>query len=142
MNNNIRAILLTVSGSFFAVSMEALIRAAQNDSNVFTIGFLRFFFGFVIILPYLLKKKFTTYKTKNLKFYLIRGFLNLPMMILGFGALVYIPFEQFKALNFLSPIIVVLLSFIIFREKIYMYRILTLVIGFVGMLIIIRPYNY
>ena len=139
MNNNIRAILLTVSGSFFAVSMEALIRAAQYDSNVFTIGFLRFFFGFVIILPYLLKKKFTTYKTKNLKFYLIRGFLNLPMMILGFGALVYIPFEQFKALNFLSPIIVVLLSFIIFREKIYMYRILTLVIGFVGMLIIIRP---
>ena len=139
MNNNIRAILLTVSGSFFAVSMEALIRAAQNDSNVFTIGFLRFFFGFIIILPYLLKKKFTTYKTKNFKFYLIRGFLNLPMMILGFGALVYIPFEQFKALNFLSPIIVVLLSFFIFREKIYVYRILTLVIGFVGMLIIIRP---
>ena len=60
-------------------------------------------------------------------------------MILGFGALVYVPFEQFKALNFLSPIIVVLLSFIIFREKIYKFRVLTLVIGFVGMLIIIRP---
>ena len=139
MNNNIRAILLTVSGSFFAVLMEALIRAAQYDSNVYTIGFLRFFFGFVIIFPYLIKKKFTTYKTKNFKFYLIRGLLNLPMMILGFGALIYIPFEQFKALNFLSPIIVVLLSFIIFREKIYMFRVLTLVIGFIGMLIIIRP---
>ena len=61
------------------------------------------------------------------------------MMILGFGALVYVPFEQFKALHFLSPIIVVLLSFIIFREKIYMYRILALVIGFIGMLIIVRP---
>ena len=54
MNNNIRAILLTVSGSFFAVLMEALIRAAQYDSNVYTIGFLRFFFGFVIILGLLL----------------------------------------------------------------------------------------
>ncbi|GIR13907.1 MAG: hypothetical protein CM15mP24_1500 [Candidatus Pelagibacterales bacterium] len=32
-------------------------------------------------------------------------------MILGFGALVYIPFEQFKAMNFLSPIIVVLIKF-------------------------------
>ena len=139
MNNNIKAILLTVSGSFFAVLMESLIRRAQSDSNVYTIGFLRFFLGLIIILPYLIKKKFIPYKTKNFKFYFIRGLFNLPMMILGFGALVYVPFEQFKALHFLSPIIVVLLSFIIFREKVYMYRILALVIGFIGMLIIVRP---
>ena len=139
MNNNIKAILLTVSGSFFAVLMESLIRSAQYDSNVYTIGFLRFFFGLIIIFPYLIKKKFIPYKTKNFKFYFIRGLFNLPMMILGFGALLYVPFEQFKALHFLSPIIVVLLSFIIFREKIYMYRILALVIGFIGMLIIVRP---
>ena len=139
MNNNIKAILLTVSGSFFAVLMESLIRSAQYDSNVYTIGFLRFFFGLIIIFPYLIKKKFIPYKTKNFKFYFIRGLFNLPMMILGFGALVYVPFEQFKALHFLSPIIVVLLSFIIFKEKVYMYRILALVIGFIGMLIIVRP---
>ena len=139
MNNNIKAILLTVSGSFFAVLMESFIRSAQYDSNVYTIGFLRFFFGLIIISPYLIKKKFIPYKTKNFKFYFIRGLFNLPMMILGFGALVYVPFEQFKALHFLSPIIVVLLSFIIFREKVYMYRILALVIGFIGMLIIVRP---
>ncbi len=139
MNNNIKAILLTLSASFFAVLMEALIRAAQYDSNVFTIGFLRFFFGLLIIFPYLIKNRFTTYKTKNLKFYIVRGLFNIPVMILGFGALVYIPFEQFKAMNFLSPIIVVLLSFLIFREKIFKYRILALVIGFLGTVIIIRP---
>ena len=139
MNNNIKAILLTLSASFFAVLMEALIRTAQYDSNVFTIGFLRFFFGLLIIFPYLFKNKFVTYKTKNLKFYIVRGLFNIPVMILGFGALVYIPFEQFKAMNFLSPIIVVLLSFLIFREKIFKYRILALVIGFLGTVIIIRP---
>ena len=93
----------------------------------------------LIIFPYLVKNKFTPYKTKNLKFYFIRGAFNIPMMILGFGALVYVPFEQFKAMHFLSPIIVVLLSFIIFREKIYLYRIFALIIGFLGMLIIVRP---
>ena len=139
MNNNIKAILLTLSASFFAVLMEALIRAAQYDSNVFTIGLLRFLFGLLIIFPYLVKNRFTTYKTKNLKFYIVRGLFNIPVMILGFGALVYIPFEQFKAMNFLSPIIVVLLSFLIFREKIFKYRILALVIGFLGTVIIIRP---
>ena len=139
MNNNIKAILLTASASFFAVLMEGLIRAAQYDSNVYTIGFLRFFFGFIIIFPYLLKNNFVNYKTKNLKFYLLRGLFNIPVMILGFGALIYVPLEQFKAMNFLSPILVVLLSFLIFREKIYNYRILALVIGFIGTLIIIRP---
>ena len=68
MNNNIKAVLLTISASFFAVLMEALIKAAQYDSNVYTIGFFRFFFGFLIILPYLVRIKFITYKTKNLKF--------------------------------------------------------------------------
>ena len=139
MNNNIKAILLTMSASFFAVLMEALIRAAQYDSNVYTIGFLRFFFGFLIILPYVVTKKFNTYKTKNLKFYIVRGAFNIPVMILGFGALVYVPLEQFKAMHFLSPIIVVLLSFIIFREQIYRFRIFALIIGFLGMLIIVRP---
>ena len=139
MNNNIKAVLLTISASFFAVLMEALIKAAQYDSNVYTIGFFRFFFGFLIILPYLAIKKFNTYKTKNLKFYIIRGAFNIPVMILGFGALVYVPLEQFKAMHFLSPIIVVLLSFIIFREQIYRFRIFALIIGFLGMLIIVRP---
>ena len=139
MNNNIKAVLLTISASFFAVLMEALIKAAQYDSNVYTIGFFRFFFGLIIIFPYLVKNKFTPYKTKNFKFYFIRGLFNIPMMIFGFGALVYVPFEQFKAMHFLSPIIVVLLSFIIFREKIYLYRIFALLIGFAGMLIIVRP---
>ena len=139
MSNNLRAILLTMSGSFFAVLMEALIRAAQYDSNVYTIGFFRFFFGLIIIFPYFVKNKFTHYKTKNFKYYVIRGLFNLPMMIFGFGALVYVPFEQFKAMHFLSPIIVVLLSFVIFREKIYLYRIFALLIGFAGMLIIVRP---
>ena len=55
MNNNIKAVLLTISASFFAVLMEALIKAAQYDSNVYTIGFLDFF-GFLIILPYLVTK--------------------------------------------------------------------------------------
>ena len=42
-------------------------------------------------------------------------------------------------MHFLSPIIVVLLSFIIFREQIYRFRIFALIIGFIGTLIIVRP---
>ena len=139
MNKNIKAVLLALTASFCAVLMSVFLKLAQSDANVYTVGFLRFFFGFLIILPYVVTKKFNTYKTKNLKFYIVRGAFNIPVMILGFGALVYVPLEQFKAMHFLSPIIVVLLSFIIFREQIYRFRIFALIIGFLGTLIIVRP---
>ena len=139
MNNNIKAILLAIIASFCAVLMSVFLKLAQNDINVFTAGFLRFFFGFLIIAPFILKSNFNIYKTNNFKFHLIRSIINVPMMILGFAALMYIPLEQIKAIGFLSPILVVILSVLILKERIYVIRILALVIGFVGVLIILRP---
>ena len=139
MNNNIKAILLATIASFCAVLMAVFLKLAQHDANVFTVGFLRFLFGLFIILPFIINSKFTIYKTNNLKFHLSRSILNVPMMILGFAALMYIPLEQIKAIGFLSPIIVVIMSVIILKERIYIIRILALIIGFIGVIIILRP---
>ena len=139
MNNNIKAVLLATISSFCAVLMSVFLKLAQNDANVFTVGFLRFFFGFLIILPFVLSSRFYIYKTNNFKFHLSRSIINVPMMILGFSALMYIPLEQIKAIGFLSPIIVVILSVIILKERIHIIRILALLIGFIGVLIILRP---
>ena len=139
MSNNIKAILLASIASFCAVLMSVFLKIAQNDINVFTVGFLRFFFGLLIISPFILQSKFEIYQTSNFKFHVIRSLINVPMMILGFAALMYIPLEQIKAIGFLSPILVVILSVLILKEKIYIIRILALIIGFVGVLIILRP---
>ena len=139
MSNNIKAILLASIASFCAVLMSVFLKIAQNDINVFTVGFLRFFFGLLIISPFILQSKFEIYQTSNFKFHVIRSLINVPMMILGFAALMYIPLEQIKAIGFLSPILVVILSVIILKERIYIIRILALIIGFIGVLIILRP---
>ena len=139
MTNNIKAILLATIASFCAVLMSVFLKLAQNDINVFTVGFLRFFFGLILILPFIIKSNFNIYKTNNFKFHLARSIINVPMMILGFAALMYIPLEQIKAIGFLSPILVVILSVLILKERIYIIRILALIIGFFGVLIILRP---
>ena len=139
MNKNIKAVLLALTASFCAVLMSVFLKLAQSDVNVFTVGFLRFFFGFLIILPFILSSQFKIYSTNNFKFHLARSIINVPMMILGFAALMYIPLEQIKAIGFLSPIIVVILSVIILKEKIFLIRILALIIGFIGVIIILRP---
>ena len=139
MNNNIKAVLLATVASFCAVLMSVFLKLAQNDINVFTAGFLRFFFGLIVIFPFIIKSNFNIYKTNNLKFHLARSIINVPMMILGFAALMYIPLEQIKAIGFLSPILVVILSVLILKERIFIIRILALIIGFFGVLIILRP---
>ena len=119
--------------------MGTFIKLAQEELNVITTGFLRFFFGFLIITPYILKTKFEVFSTKNLKIHILRSALNLPAMLLGFAALAMLPLEKMTAIHFIVPIIVTILAVIFLKEKIYLYRSIALVMGFLGMLIILRP---
>ena len=139
MPKNLFAILLILISVFFGSTMGAFMKLAQTDLNVYTAGFLRFFLGLIIITPYILKSKFKVYKTKNFKVHLIRASLNLPAMLLGFAALTIVPFEKISALHFIVPFIVTILAVIFLKEKIHLYRISALFIGFIGMLVILRP---
>ena len=139
MSKNFKAILLALIASFCAVLMSVFLKLAQEDSNVFTIGFLRFFFGLLLITPIIIQSNFKIYNTINFKLHILRCIINVPMMIFGFAALTYIPLEQIKAIGFLSPILVVILSVIFLGERIYLIRTFSLILGFIGTLIILRP---
>ncbi len=139
MPKNIIAILLILVSVFFGSTMGTLMKLALNDLNVYTSSFLRFFLGLIIIFPYILKTKFQVYQTKNFSIHFIRSSLNLPAMLLGFAALVLVPLEKISALHFVVPFIVTILAVIFLKEKIRLYRISALIIGFIGMLIILRP---
>ena len=139
LNNNQFAIFLIIISIIFGTLMGTFIKLAQEELNVFTTGFLRFFFGFLIITPYILKTKFEVFNTTNLKIHILRSALNLPAMLLGFAALAMLPLEKMTAIHFIVPIIVTILAVIFLKEKIYLYRSIALVMGFLGMLIILRP---
>ena len=119
--------------------MIVFIKLSQFEINVFTAGFLRFFLGLLIIIPYILKTKFNVFKTNNLKIHLLRSSLNFPAMYLAFASFTLVPLEKLSALHFVVPLLVTVLAVIFLKEKIYLYRISALVIGFIGMLIILRP---
>lgn len=139
MSKNFKAIMLALIASFCAVLMSVFLKLAQEDSNVFTVGFLRFFFGLLLITPIIFQSNFKIYNTINFKLHILRCIINVPMMIFGFAALTYIPLEQIKAIGFLSPILVVILSVIFLGERIYLIRTFSLILGFIGTLIILRP---
>ena len=87
----------------------------------------------------ILKTKFKVYKTSNILLHIIRSLLNYPAMLLTFSALMLVPYEKISALNFLVPFFVTILAVLFLKENIRIYRISALFIGFIGMLIILRP---
>ena len=139
MSNNKIAISLIIVSVLFGTLMLTFLKLAQDQVNVYVAGFFRFFFGLVIILPYIIKTKLVVFKTKHLKKHLLRSLLNLPAMLLYFSTLVMLPIEKVTAISFVVPLIVTLLAVFFLNEKIYIYRSLALILGFSGMLIILRP---
>ena len=119
--------------------MVAFLKHAQADLNVFTVGFFRFFFGLLIILPFIIHSKFSILFNKNLKFHFLRSCINLPAMYLGFAALPLLTLEKMSVLHFITPLLVTILAIIFLKERIYFFRIFSLIIGFIGMLIVLRP---
>ncbi|MDA9669171.1 DMT family transporter [bacterium] len=139
MSNNKLAISLIIISVFFGTVMLSFLKIAQEDVNVYVAGFFRFFLGLVIILPYIIKKKDAVLKTTHLKQHFLRAILGLPAMLLYFSALVILPIEKLTAISFVVPLIVTILAVFFLGEKIYIYRTLALLLGFGGMLVIIRP---
>jgi drug/metabolite transporter (DMT)-like permease len=119
--------------------MLSFLKIAQEDVNVYVAGFFRFFLGLVIILPYIIKNKDAVLRTTHLKKHILRAILGLPAMLLYFSALVLLPIEKLTAISFVVPLIVTILAVFFLGEKIYIYRTLALILGFSGMLVIIRP---
>ena len=139
MPNNKIAIFLIIISVFFGTLMLTFLKLAQEEVNVYVAGFFRFILGLTIISPYIVKTKFTVFKTSHFKKHFVRSVLNLPAMLLYFSTLVMLPIEKVTAISFVVPLIVTVLAVLFLGEKIYIYRTLALILGFSGMLIILRP---
>ena len=138
MNKNIYIPLIILS-VFFSAAMSVLIKLAQQDTNVFTAAFFRFFFGVMILSPIFIKTKLNVFKTTHIKTHFLRVMINYPSMLLFFYAINFVSIEKANSLTFVVPFIATILAVIFLKEKIYGYRIFALILGFIGMLIVIRP---
>jgi drug/metabolite transporter (DMT)-like permease len=77
--------------------------------------------------------------TKQYKLEFVRGlfyFLSYTTYFMGLAAL---PLAEVAAIKFSTPLMITLLSVILLKEKVKLQRWLALLVGFVGVLIIIRP---
>ena len=119
--------------------MNACIRYASLDVHAFEVAFFRAFFGFCVLAPVFLRRGSHPLRTGWFRLHATRGTINGVAQLMFFFGLGLTPLAKVAALNFSSPLFATILAIIVLGEVIRARRIMALIIGFAGALVILRP---
>ena len=134
------AIALMVGAMVLFSAGHGLVRFASDELHSFQIGFLRSVFGLIFLLPIILQGwDFSDLRVKRPKLHIIRGALSAMNTLAWFTAIAIMPLGEAVALNFTSPLFATLLAAIFLGEAVRARRWTATIVGFIGVLIVVRP---
>lgn len=129
--------ILIATGCF--ATMQMFIRVAAVNVPAVEVAFFRSIFGLIIQLPVLWWLGLQSIRTTKLKLHGVRGVLHAVSMMLWFVALMQVPLAEATALEFASPIMATTLAIVFLGEMARTRRIVALLVGVFGVLIVVRP---
>jgi len=131
---------LWMTGAAVAFSgMIGLLRIATDALHPFEVAFFRNAFGLAFMLPWLARTRFQGLVTRRQGLYFWRAATGLVAMIAWFYGLSLLPLGEAVALSFTTPLFVTLGAALFLGEVVRARRLTATVVGFLGVLIIIRP---
>ena len=141
MKNNkfITVALLAIGATLFGSFMGAGVKLLSDDLHPIIICFYRCLMGLIIITPFVARNNFKALQTDNMRLQIFRALINIISMICWFSAIGMMHFEKATALGFTTPLFTTILAVLILGEVIRFHRTAALLLGFIGILIIIRP---
>ena len=134
-------------GIFFAISaylsfaiLDAIQKYTVINHSIFQILMVKYLFVlFLSVFESKRKKNYFFYYSKKFKFQILRSFLS----IIESGCFVfsfrYLSLADVHSIGSITPVIVVALSALILREFVSIKIWIAIFVGFIGMLIILRP---
>ncbi len=128
-------------GAMISFSLMAISgRELAPELNTFDIMFFRSLIGLVIVITIgALTDTLCQIKTDRLGLHVLRNTAHFTGQNLWFLAVAFIPFSQLFALEFSTPLWVALLAPMFLGEALTRRRLLSVGIGFSGVLIVARP---
>ncbi len=129
---------MTGAAILFSVTL-ALVRHLSATFSVFEIAFFRLAFGFLVMLPWIIRVGIAGLGTKNLRFYAGRAVFSFMAVYAGYYSVTLIAIADSVALQFTLPIFTAVFAAIALKEPLYAHRWVAVILGFGGVLIIIRP---
>ena len=134
-----RAAVLMLGSTVLFALMVVAIRLASATLHTFEIAFFRNFFGLLAAAPLILRHGPGFLKTTQFPRYLFRCVIGICSMLAGFWAIGHLPLAQAVSLSYSTPLFVTLAAAAMLNERVRARRWTAVVLGFVGVLVIVRP---
>lgn len=131
--------LFILASEFLLVSMGALIKTLAQDLPNETIVFFRNLFGLAVLVPFLARGGIKRLRTTVLPLHLLRAAAGLSAMYCFFYAIGHIRLADAMLLKFTVPIFIPVIAWLWLSEHITRRAIFCLLLGFAGVLLILKP---
>jgi len=136
---NVRGSLIVLIASMVSVVMSALIKQVGQNIPVVEILFIRQLLVLMIISPVILRNLDTVFTTGVFRLHFTRSLLSVVAMFTGFTAVVHLPLAEVTAISFVRTLFTTVLAIFFLKEVVGIRRWSSVVIGFIGVLVIVRP---
>jgi len=144
------ALYMTAASFLFAVMNGAIRLLGDGWGNAleggigermhpFQIAFFRNLFALAFMLPWLMHHGRVALHTQRLHMHFWRAGVGLIAMLTWFSAIAYLPLAEAVALNFTAPLFATAGAALVLGEVVRARRWTATIVGFIGMLIILRP---
>jgi drug/metabolite transporter (DMT)-like permease len=122
--------------------MNVVIRYASEEMHPFEVVFFRNFFSLLFMVPWLVRTAASTgMRTGKLGFYVLRAGVAFVSMLTWFYGINLVPLATAQALNFTAPLFATVLAALILKEWVRIRRWTAVVIGFLGVMVVLRPFG-
>ena len=135
----LRAALLMLGSTLAFGLMAIAIRYATRYVPTQEVAFFRNAFGLLALLPMLIRPGSAPLKTQQLPRYFLRSAIGLASMLCAFWAIGHLPISQAISPSYSTPLFVTIAAVLWLGETVRMRRWAAVIIGFIGVLIIVRP---
>jgi drug/metabolite transporter (DMT)-like permease len=132
-------LFMCLAGSFLPM-MNGLAKLMSQGYASEQVVWARTVSHLVFVLALFLPKRgLSILRTRRPGVQFLRSCMLITSTFLFFSAIKFVPIAKAASISFTAPLIVVLLSGPMLGEKVTLSRILAVLVGFVGVLVVIRP---
>ncbi|MCV6638032.1 DMT family transporter [Candidatus Albibeggiatoa sp. nov. NOAA] len=133
------AVFFVLTAELSFTSMAVVVKMAASHLPNESIVFFRNFFVMLFLLPWILPKTKQTLATDIPHLHILRSLSGLSSMYCYYYAIGNIPLSEAALLKQTSPFFIPFITFFWFGERIYMMTAWAILLGFIGVVIILRP---
>jgi len=121
------------------VGVTGTVRHLGSDMSAPQAAFIRYAFGILLLTPFLLRLKARALITPRMGLHAARGVVHGIGVMLWFYAMARIPIAEVTALGYTTPIFITLGAALFLGERFQIRRLIAILIGILGTVIIVRP---